>query len=505
MNEFGPFRLDTVNQCFWRRPDTGDEERISLTPKAFSVLRYLFEHSGRLVTHDELLNSLWPDTFVQPEVLKSHILAIRQALGDDPKHPRFIGTLPRRGYQFIAQVTDSSTTSTPTIEVPARKLVGRTTELQELHNCLRKSSGSQRQIAFITGEAGIGKTTLADEFLRQASTVFPGLRAARGQCVEGYGGKESYYPILEALRQLCSDSGAEAVVQALSRHAPTWLVQFPALVSSKQREMLHREILGATRERMLREFGEVLETITSQKPLLLVLEDLHWADPSTVDLISSLARRRGPSKLMIIGTYRPVEVTISHHPLKAVKQDLLVHQLCREIALEPLGEVEVAEYLEATAGGATVPQGLSELIYRHTEGNPLFMVASLDHMRGRGLIAVENRTWQIKAPLEKIELEAPESLRQMIELQIERLSAEEQRLLEAMSVLRQLPLSVTVGAAVAKIEPDTLEEMLEGLARRHQVIRPAGVRNYTSGPSPCYEFVHVLYREVLYSRIGSAR
>ena len=85
--------------------------------------------------------------------------------------------------------------------------------------------------------------------------------------------------------------------------------------------MLQREILGATRERMLREIGEALETIASENPLLLVLEDLHWVDRSTVDLVSAVARRRAPGKLMVIGTYRPVDVTLAQHPLKGVKQD----------------------------------------------------------------------------------------------------------------------------------------------------------------------------------------
>src|SRR5208283_5172510 len=124
--------------------------------------------------------------------------------------------------------------------------------------------------------------------------------------------------------------------------------------------------------------------------LLLIFEDLHWADPSTVDLISALARRRAPGKLMLIATYRPLDVALTGHPLKAVKQDLLVHQLCREIALEPLGEAEVAEYLTLESGGSAVPEDLSELVYRHTEGNPLFVVAALDHIRNQGLIAVEN-------------------------------------------------------------------------------------------------------------------
>src|SRR6202030_4326009 len=98
---------------------------------------------------------------------------------------------------------------------------------------------------------------------------FPEIRIARGQCVEGYGGKEAYYPILEFLSQLCGIPGGDVVVQTLTRQAPTWLVQFPALIKNEQREMLQREIIGATRERMLREIGEALETIASENPLLL--------------------------------------------------------------------------------------------------------------------------------------------------------------------------------------------------------------------------------------------
>ena len=505
MKEFHTFRLDTVNQCLWRHRDAGNDERIRLTPKAFAVLRYLVEHAGRLVTQEEFLDALWPETFVQPEVLKSHVLDIRHALGDDAKNPQFIETFPKRGYQFIAPITDTSTPIDLAVELPSRKLVGRNMQLGELRDCLQNKLGNQRQILFITGEPGIGKTSLVDEFLRRTARDFAGVHIARGQCVEGYGGKEAYYSILEALGQLCVAPDGKTVVHALFTKAPTCLVQFPAFVNSKQRETLKREILGATRERMLREISEALETISSEQPLLLVLEDLHWADPSTVDLVSSLARRRTHAKLMLIGTYRPVDVTLAQNPLKAVKQDLLVHHLCREIALEPLGEAEVAEYLATQSEGAAVPEGLAGLIYRYTEGNPLFMVAALDDMRDQGLIAVENGTWQIRVPLERIDLEAPDSLRQMIELQIERLSTEEQRVLEVASVLTKFSLSVTVGAAVTNVEPDTFEELLEGVARRHQIIRRAGFRNYRNGPSPCYEFVHVLYREVLYRRMGSAR
>ena len=505
MKEFPPFRLDGVNQCLWRRVNGAEDQRLLLTPKAFSVLRYLLERAGQLVTQDELLEAVWSDTYVQPEVVKSHIRDLRKMLDDDPKNPQFIETLPRRGYRFIATVADELRRRNLTVASPARSLVGRNRELDRLRASLQRALHGERQLVFVTGEPGIGKTALVDAFQLQAATDAKGVRIGRGQCIEGYAGREPYYPMLEALGQLCRGPAAGLVVKVLAEQAPTWLVQFPGLMKYEQREQLHHAIVGATRERMLREVADALETITAQNPLLLVFEDIHWADHSTVDLISALGRRRQPSKLMLIGTYRPVDVTLAEHPLKRVKQDLLVRHLCHEIALEPLSEAEVGEYLVLESGGASLPAGFSGLIHRHSEGNPLFMVAALVHLRDRGMVALENDGWQIKVPLEEMEVKAPESLRQMIELQIERLSAEEQHVLEVASVLKKFSLSVTMGSAVTNMAPESLEELLEGLARRHQVVRPAGFKNYRSGPSPCYEFVHVLYRDVLYSRIGLAR
>src|SRR5271157_3411990 len=284
MMEFPPFRLDTVKECIWRGNGGADDEYISWAPKAFAVLKYLVEHAGQVVSQNELLDALWPDTFVQPEVLKTHIRGVRSTLGDSAKNRRFIETLPGRGYRFIAPVSDPSAEAKLTPELPSRRLVGRNPALAELRKCLARSLQDHREIVFVTGEPGIGKTALVDELLRQAAADFRDGRMARGQCVEGYGGKEAYYPMLEALSQLCSGSGGDTVVKTLAARAPTWLVQFPAFLKLEQRETLQREILGATRERMLREIGEALEAITAESPLLLVFSDLHWVDPSTVDL-----------------------------------------------------------------------------------------------------------------------------------------------------------------------------------------------------------------------------
>ena len=501
MRRFESFRLDTANQCLWH-----GEARVALTPRAFGVLRYLVENPGRLVTQGELLEALWPATYIEPGVLRKYVLEIRRVLGDRLDTPVFIETLPKRGYQFVASVIDESAGTLSA--AGTKRMVGREPALVELGGYLSKARRNERQVVFITGEVGIGKTALADEFQRRARVDARDVRIARGQCVEGYGGTEAYYAVLEALGQLCQGSEGESVVHTLAAKAPTWLVQFPALVNGKQREMLQLEIMGATRERMLREIGEALETITSEKPLLLVLEDLHWAHASTIDLISALARRRASGKLMLIGTYRPVDVTLAEHPLEAVKQDLLVHRLCDEIALHPLQESEVAEYLASEAGAGAVPEGLAGLIYRRTEGNPLFMVAVLEHTQARGLITVENGSWQIRAPLEKIDLVAPENLRRMIELQIEGLSEEEQRVLEAASLegIGRSRFAVASRAPLTDLEPEAFEDMCERLCRRHRIIRMADSVELPDGTvSACYEFVHALYRELCYRRIAPGR
>ena len=396
MKLFHDFRLDTVNHCLWR-----GERRVSLTPKAFDVLRYLVEHSDRLVGQDEILEALWPDTYVNPEVVKKYVLGIRRVLGDQPDQPTFVATFPRRGYQFIAPVRDERASPSSQTSTPATKtVVGRENALSQLDAYLGKSLQGQRQIVFITGEAGIGKTTLADLF-HQRVAFRANLRVARGQCVEGFGGKEAYYPILEALGQLLREPDGSPVVHTFMRCAPTWLIQFPSLVKPEQRDALQKEILGATRERMVREMCEVLEVMTSQNPLVLILEDLHWVDGSTLDLISALARRRGPAKLALLGTYRPADVIISQSPLKALKQDLLVHSLCHEIALERLEECDVAKYLSSQFPEPQLPTNLVKMVYHHSGGNALFMVGIVQEMVKSQLIAQVNGSWALTKPIDR--------------------------------------------------------------------------------------------------------
>src|ERR1700691_5254279 len=192
MKVFPPFRLDTVNQCLWRSGDTGQDARILLTPKAFAVLEHWAKHAGGLVTDDEIRQAVWPDTVVEPQAVKKHVLAVRTALGDCPKNSLFIETLTRRGYRFIAPVS-GPVASGPVSVTPAQStLVGRGGALDVLGETWKRALSGERQIVFITGEPGIGKTALAEVFRRQIAIGDRSVRIAHGQCTDAYGSKEAY-------------------------------------------------------------------------------------------------------------------------------------------------------------------------------------------------------------------------------------------------------------------------------------------------------------------------
>jgi DNA-binding winged helix-turn-helix (wHTH) protein len=296
MKQFGCFQLDTQNECLWQ-----NGVRLVLTPKPFAVLRYLVENPQRLVTHDELLAKLWPETYVQPQVLRTYVLELRKLLGDEAENPRFIRTVPKRGYWFLAQVEDGAR-YTAEVGVPRPGgIVGRRDEFDKMMGLLRHVKQGERQVLFITGEAGIGKTALIDAFCRQVCSENQ-IDIARGQSVEGFGGKEAYYPVTEVLGQLCRQNGGEKNVRVLQQKAPSWYAQVASLPHTDDSPIAASPV---KHERLLKEICDAIEAMTDDKTVVLVLEDLHWADLSTLDLISALARRRSAAKLLLLSSYRP--------------------------------------------------------------------------------------------------------------------------------------------------------------------------------------------------------
>jgi DNA-binding winged helix-turn-helix (wHTH) protein/predicted ATPase len=506
---FESFRLDPTNACLWR-----DQERIALRPKELAILTHLVTHAGQLVTKEALLEAAWPGTVVSETVLKTCIGQLRKALGDTAQTPRFIATVHRRGYRFLAPVTTAEAAlvapeppaapaapATLSAAYSAGLLVEREAVLQQLHSRFAEVAQGHRQVLFVTGEPGIGKTSVVEAFTAQVAAATP-VRLAWGQCVEYYGAGEAYLPVLEALSQLCRGPDGAEVSAVLRHQAPTWLVQMPWLLSPHDRETLQQELQGTTRERMLREFAEALDTLTAVVPLMLVLEDLHWSDHATLDLLTVLARRREAARLLLVGTYRPVDAILRAHPLRAVTQDLQLHGLAVNLPLSLLSAAAVAAYLAARFPGHAFPATLPQQVFERTEGNPLFVVKVLDELVSQGMIAEHQGHWALRGQVTDLEVGIPESLQQMLGAQLDRLTPLEQRVIEAGSAAG---VEFTVAAVAAGLGEEMIQVdgCCEELWRRGQVLRPMGVVTWPDGTVTArYAFQHALYQQMAYQRLG---
>ncbi|TKC80193.1 hypothetical protein FAZ69_29505 [Trinickia terrae] len=507
MIDFPPFRLDRVNRCVWECTPDGASRKLTLTPRAYDMLQYLIEHAGRLITHDEFLNALWQNVHVQPEVLKAHMLTIRTALGDDPARPSFIETQRGRGYRFIAPLHIGSGTATPRTHKRGHgAFVGRTPQLTRLQTLFEEARNGASRIVFVAGEPGIGKTTLVSRFLDSLAgevTVLTSL----GRCVEGYGGTEPYYPVLDALTQLTRGEAGPMISRSLVSIAPTWAFQMLGSVPQQYRADLQRQVIGAASGRMLREICEFLEALSLERPLALVFEDLHWSDYSTVDMLSALARHRSNGRLMVIATYRPEDAEAVQHPLCRLNRDLGLQKLCHDIVLEPLTEGAIAEYLTGSPHDDRLgsPDGFAQLVRERSGGNPLFMVATLDHLVEQGIAQSTPEGWKLHLSPSEVRLEVPLTLNQVIEHRIQRLTADQQRALEGASVAG-LAFSAATAAPAAGLSQEHFEDICEALCRQESFIRrePSSTLDYGLA-ARTYAFRHTMYRQTFYDRQGLLR
>jgi len=497
--EFGPFRIDLHTECLWRGDDL-----VNLRPKTWEVLRYLIESRGRLVTKDELLARVWDGTIVTEGTLTQSIRELRAVLEDDAKRPRFIATVHRRGYRFVAEV--GSTVASMAAPAPSRGdavLFGRDDELALLHDALAATQAGQRRSIFVTGDAGIGKTALIETFLRTAEPVARGrLVVAQGQCIEQRGEAEPYLPILEALHHLCRGAHRSRVLDVLRRYAPTWLVQMPWLLEATDLDNLRQQLIGTGPERMLREFGIAITELATQAPMAIVLEDLHWCDLATVDLLAALARRRDPAPLLLIGTLRGT----ASGARRPACEDLVLTLASRgDATLVPLS------LLSPDAVGACVrsrlddraPAALVEAIQRHSGGSPLFLVTALGLALAQGWIVRREDEWQLAIPPEDLEAAIPAGLRQLIEAQVAALDPDERALLEACSIAG-LEFHAR-SLAVALDQPvDEIASALDRLCRRNRFLRRVGIRDDVQPGAERFEFAHALYQQALYAGASPA-
>ena len=362
---------------------------------------------------------------------------------------------------------------------------------------------------FVSGEPGIGKTTLVNAFVGQLASQPDAVWVARGQCVEQYGAGEAYLPLLEALGRLGREAEGQEIIAVLVRYAPTWLAQLPALVLPADQDALQRTLLGATRERMLREMAEALEVLTTRRPLILILEDLHWSDQSTLEFLDYLLRRQGSARLLLLGTFRSTELLTSEQALRRIAQDVHGRDHGDEIRLGLLNEAQVQDYLSTRLGGKepatrSVPE-LAQWVHDRTEGNPLFMVTMVEYLREAGLLLTPGEQGQLNTDWADMASHIPNGLRQVILQQFESLPALEQRVLEVASVVGT-DFSAAAVAAGSGQAMKTAEEACAKLAARGHFVQAAGLEEWPDGAlSGRYRFLHALYHNVLYERLTETR
>jgi DNA-binding winged helix-turn-helix (wHTH) protein len=491
---FDRFELDEVNARL-----LCDGTAVALPPTPFAVLCALVRQPGSLLTTNALLDEVWGHQFVTDSVLRTAISELRTALDDDARKPRFIETVSRRGYRFIA--APSAIPAAPGVlqGVPsvaaaqAPYFIGREGPLSRLRRAWELAYSGKRAIVWIAGEPGIGKTTLIEQFIASLGDI----ACARGQCVEHYGTGESYLPVLEALEELCrSDAEVPSLLRAV---APTWLLQLPWLSTPEEREALRRELAGVSPDRMLREMGQFLDRYTEHRALLLVTEDLHWSDRATIQLIDYIARRRGSARLMWLASFRLAEVVALDHPLNPLRHELRLHDLCEEIVLDPFSESEVADYVAERSPAVASDEAFVRALHQRTDGLPLFVASVMTEVITRAAQACDDAA--DGSQLAKISV--PENLAAIIDHYIAKLTSD-QRLVLSAAAVRGVEFCISTISEALERDAGWVGETCDELAREQLwLVAPRAEGGSNAAELP-YSFRHALFRQVLYERTNAS-
>ena len=303
---FGSFRLDTGTQLL-----CNDESCVNLTPKVYRLLLYFLLHSRRLISHQELFDTVWGGRIVDDSALRLAINSLRNVLHDESKSPHYISTVCKRGYCFLAEVTikeryrsaEASETSLLPYRPQARIFPAGfeyTQELAELQAAFEQASNGERRLVFLHGEQGIGKTALLDAFL--AKVHYPELTVLRARCVQMGGVAEPFLPLLEALERRCREPDGRLLIECLNHLAPTWLYQMLNVLEPDECAMLQLKVSHIDTGRMLREGAYFFETLGNNSTFMLILDNAHWSDGFTLDLLNFLIDA-GLSSLSSAGWY----------------------------------------------------------------------------------------------------------------------------------------------------------------------------------------------------------
>ena len=421
---------------------------------------------------------------------------------------RLLAKEPRQRYQSfqdvrvdlrqVAQETSGQTPLPQPVDTgepsgPRRTpYVGRKSERAELRRLLDEAIAGLGSLVLIDGEPGVGKTRLTEELVAEARAR--GCLTLTGHCYEA-AGTPPFIPFVEileraakvvqraAFRETLGDAAGE-----IARIMPELRRIFPDLPPPTELppDQQRRFLFNA--------YSEFAERANMVTPVVTVYEDLHWADEPTVQLVRHLAVQVGTLPSLMIGTYRDVELDVSR-PFARELESLLRERLATRIALRRLPETDVETMLEAL-GGASVPAGLAQVVFRETEGNPFFVEEVFQHLSEEGRLFDDGGAW--KSDLQIDELRVPEGVRLVIGRRLERVSDDALRALTTGAVIgRHFDLRLL--EAAGKVDEDALLDALEA-AEAAQLITST-----TSGRDVRYTFAHELIRQTLVENLSLPR
>ena len=455
---FGPFVLDRRSQRLLR-----DGSPVEITQRALAVLDALVSQPGEVVSREDLVARVWPRTVVTDAAVAKRVQEVRGALGDDHRAPRFIETIPRRGFRFVGSLAPESDGAPP--------FVGREASLQALEQAWRAACAGVRTTVFVTGEPGIGKTALVRRFL--ASLPDGGAWLLEGHS-SPHGEGEPYLPIATALAELVRDPQA---LPLLERHAPSWAQLVPGLTG--------REHAGG-QPRLLLELSAVLDALAALRPVVLTIEDLHWCDPSSVAVLDYVMRKSTGGRILIVITLRDSALAAAPDAVRRLLSDRLGRHGSVELNLVRLDAADVARYLEERFDADVACKHAAETM-RCSEGLPLF-VAWLGDWLKRALETNADGGDTM-----------PDSLTRLFELELASLGAADLALIETASVIG-ISFAARTLASLTGRSPDDVDRVCRLLMRGNSVLVPRGGLT-----AQRFAFTHALLRDALYQRIAPER
>ncbi len=502
-----------VGTTTYMSPEQAQGLRVESPSDLFSLGVVLYEmatgrrpfsiEGGLAVLHAIVRSHPLPPSRHVPELSPAFDAIILRMLAKDPSLRPTAENVDRE----LGDLLGRSHPPAPVVSVVARRhTVGRERQRQELREAFDAAAAERGRVVAVTGEPGIGKSSLVEDFLAEIVDGPQRPVILRGKCSERLAGTEAYLPILEALDNLLHGGSGESWAGVMRQIAPTWYVQVaPLSTESTTTQQMRDDVRTASQERMKREVGALLQEIARVQPLVLFVEDLHWSDVSTVDVLNYLGGRVSSMRVLLVVTYRPPEMLLTRHPWLRIRNDLQAAGLLHEMPLEFLALGDVERYLAIEFPEHRFPQDFVNLVHAKTEGSPLFMVDLLRYLRDRGVIAKAAGYWELVRPSSDLERELPESLRATIDRKIERL-ADAQRVLLVAASVQGVEFDSAIVADVTGVDPADVEEALEELDRVHAFVRKIDDHELPDRTlSVRCRFVHVLYQNVLYGSLQPTR